>query len=63
MERILNQSGFPEPFYADRLIEAVHQAGDPARRAQWSVNATRYGRDHDLYGGMDRVLGAILGEA
>jgi len=52
----------PEPFSADQLLAALRRARDPGQRAQWGANAIDYGKNHDLYGGVDRALGAILCE-
>jgi UDP-glucose:(heptosyl)LPS alpha-1,3-glucosyltransferase len=52
-----------EPFSADQLLAALRDARDPGQRAQWGANAIDYGKNHDLYTGADRALGAILSEA
>jgi UDP-glucose:(heptosyl)LPS alpha-1,3-glucosyltransferase len=50
----------PEPFAVSVLAYALRCATDPSRNAAWSANAARYGKNPELYSGIDRALRAIL---
>ena len=50
----------PEPFTADKLSDALARASEPSHRGMWSMKATFYGANPQLYGGVDRALAAIL---
>jgi len=50
----------PEPFAVASLAYALRCATEPSRREVWSANAARYGKDPELYSGIDQALRAIL---
>jgi UDP-glucose:(heptosyl)LPS alpha-1,3-glucosyltransferase len=50
----------PEPFAVSVLAYALRCASDAARNGTWSANAARYGKNPELYSGIDRALQAIL---
>jgi UDP-glucose:(heptosyl)LPS alpha-1,3-glucosyltransferase len=50
----------PEPFAVSVLAYALRCATDSSRNAAWSANAARYGKNPELYSGIDRALQAIL---
>lgn len=51
-----------EPFRQQHLVAALTTARQPDLAAQWSANAARYGREVDLYAGLDRAA-TIIAEA
>jgi UDP-glucose:(heptosyl)LPS alpha-1,3-glucosyltransferase len=50
----------PEPFAVSVLAYALRCATEPSRKEAWSANAARYGKNPELYSGIDRALQAIL---
>ena len=52
-----------EPFSARALEQALVDAADPARRAQWSANGIAYGANPELYRGIERAAEFVIADA
>jgi UDP-glucose:(heptosyl)LPS alpha-1,3-glucosyltransferase len=50
----------PEPFTVAKLVDALRRAIERSGKETWSANAACYGKDPELYSGIDRALRAIL---